>query len=108
MVGAKYNPVATSSGYGGMAGIGALGCRTGFTAVGKDCLVLPIYGEKIMADANVDCSNVDGATLFSPTDPTQNHVIRGLMKHWVRNLVYSLITIYTVQCDENLFLNLGH
>jgi hypothetical protein len=83
MVGAKYNTAAVSNGYGGQAGLGAIGCRTGFTAIGKDCLVLPIIDEEIVFNAIVACSNIDGATLFSPSDATQSYVIEGLMKHWV-------------------------
>ncbi len=83
MIAGQYNTAASGTGYGGENGIGAIGCRMGFTAVGKTCIVLPVKADEILLDAITACGNIDGATLYAPVDSTQNSIMQGILKHWV-------------------------
>ena len=82
MVQGAYN-LQASNGYGGTLGEGAVQCRDGFLAIGKTCMVLPEKSEQIFVDAMVECSEIDAATLYGPSDDTQNGIMRSLMKYWV-------------------------
>lgn len=82
---ARYN-AASGYGYGGQSGLGSLGCRTGFVAVGKTCFILPPQPATSKIEAGVACSNIKGATLYSPVDVTQNVIMAAMMKHWVSKL----------------------
>ncbi len=82
MVYGGYDTTA-NNGYGGVDGKFAPGCRTGFTPVGKTCMILPEKAEQTFNDATLECAGIDAATLYGPTDDTQNAIMRSLMQHYV-------------------------
>ena len=81
---AKYNPDTSSYGYGGESGtIDQVFCRTGFTGVGKQCIIPTNQAESIQVVAAQTCAEINGATLYSPQDPVQNAIMATKMQDMV-------------------------
>ena len=49
-------------------------CRTGYTAVGHMCLILPAKDAAFYADGKLECSNV-GGTMYAPESTKQNSLM---------------------------------
>jgi hypothetical protein len=81
-----YSQTALTTGYGGNAGYGALGCPTGYMGVGNVCIKFgtasAIGPDSSFFDAIANCGGT-GDILYTPTDAVQNAVVRAAMAIWV-------------------------
>ena len=80
---AKYNYDIPSYGGSNPGGLQTVGCRLGFVAIGKMCVILPFETEeKSHAEASSVCLDKD-AILYAPMDQVQNAIIKAMLQNAV-------------------------
>ena len=86
MVGASYSDDQYNGGiaYGGSETdyINPAACKSGMTAVGHMCLVLPVKEPLFQAKAQVQCAD-GGSTMYAPENMIQNQVMSVMLEKWV-------------------------
>ena len=63
-------------------------CRTGYTAVGHMCLILPAKDAAFYTDGKLECSNL-GATMYAPESTTQNSLMAVYLEQEVMILIFN-------------------
>ena len=63
-------------------------CRTGYTAVGHMCLILPAKDAAFYTDGKLECSNL-GATMYAPESTTQNSLMAVYLEQEVIIIVFN-------------------
>ena len=58
-------------------------CRTGYTAVGHMCLILPAKDAAFYTDGKLECANI-GATMYAPESTVQNSLMAVYLEQSVR------------------------